>query len=390
MKKFMAYLFGATAIAAAAASALPTYGNFTAFAAENQLVSGCKSAYLCDYDSGECIYKYNETAHMPIASVCKVMTLTLCFDAMEEGKLSTQDDIVVSDRAAGMGGSQVFLESGNSYSADQLIKSIIVCSANDSCVALAEKLCGSEEVFVARMNQKAKELGCANTLFSNCTGLPKEPQYSCARDVAVMYSNLIGHGEYFDYSRIWLEDFVHPDDRVTSMTNTNKLLRKYKLCDGGKTGYTGEAGFCLASTAKSDNLRLVSVVLGGDSSDSRFDSAVKLFDYGFANYVNKLVLSQNSNIAERATVKGGKREFVSVCPARSAYVFSERSANPDVKQNLVLDELKAPVAKGDRVGFAEIYKDGVKCDTVELVAAEDVPKAGFGDNLRKVAGDWAL
>ena len=253
-------------------SSLPVFtGSVCAQADDGSLTNGCKSAYLCDFYSGECVYKENETQRMPIASVCKVMTLTLCLEAVESGKISLDDNITVSERSASMGGSQVFLQSGLSYPLTELIKSIVVCSANDSCVAVSETICGSEESFVAQMNKRAAELGCTDTLFANCTGLPKETQYSCAKDVAIMFSNLIKHEEYFNYSKIWLEDFNHPDDRKTTITNTNKLIRKYSACDGGKTGFTNEAGFCLAATATKDNARLVSVVLGADTSDNRFD-----------------------------------------------------------------------------------------------------------------------
>ncbi|MDE7084988.1 MAG: serine hydrolase, partial [Clostridia bacterium] len=183
MKKIISTILSLSLIGGASAlSAVSANGATKVFAEGEQLVTNCKSAYLCDYNSGECIYKYNETERMPIASVCKVMTLTLCFDAISEGKLSLTDSITVSERAAGMGGSQVFLQSGLSYPLSELIKSIIVCSANDSCVAGSESVSGSEESFVAAMNKRAEELGCTDTLFANCTGLPKESQYSCAKD----------------------------------------------------------------------------------------------------------------------------------------------------------------------------------------------------------------
>ncbi|MDE7380008.1 MAG: D-alanyl-D-alanine carboxypeptidase, partial [Clostridia bacterium] len=288
----------------------------TAFASadEKKLTENCKSAYLCDFNSGECIYKYNECERLPIASVCKVMTLTLCFDAINSGKLSLTDNITVSERAAGMGGSQVFLQQGLSYPLDDLIKSIVVCSANDSCVAVSESICGSEEAFVDLMNKRAEELGCNDTLFANCTGLPKETQYSCAKDVAIMFSNLIRNEDYFKYSKIWLEDFSHPDNRTTSITNTNKLIRKYSSCDGGKTGFTNQAGFCLASTATKNNMRLVSVVLGADSSDDRFNSAINMFNYGFANFKNAIVLDKDVNLNEKFAVDCSKKESIAVRP----------------------------------------------------------------------------
>ncbi len=331
MKKIIATILtlGLSAgFAGAAASVNTAY-------ADTQLTSACKSAYLCDFNSGECIYKQNETERLPIASVCKVMTLTLCFDAIQSGKLSLEDKITVSDRAAGMGGSQVFLQTGLSYPLSELIKSIIVCSANDSCVAVSESISGSEESFVALMNKRAEELGCNDTLFANCTGLPKEPQYSCAKDVAVMFTNLIKNEEYFKYSKIWLEDFNHPDDRTTSITNTNKLIRKYSACDGGKTGFTNQAGFCLASTAVKDSMRLVSVVLGADSSDNRFKSAISMFDYGFANYKNRVVLDKDINLNDKFTVECSRKNSICVRPARSSYVFSAIDSTTDITRNVI-------------------------------------------------------
>lgn len=386
MKKIIATILtlGLSAgFAGAAASVNTAY-------ADTQLTSASKSAYLCDFNSGECIYKQNETERLPIASVCKVMTLTLCFDAIQSGKLSLEEKITVSDRAASMGGSQVFLQTGLSYPLSELIKSIIVCSANDSCVAVSESISGSEESFVALMNKRAEELGCNDTLFANCTGLPKEPQYSCAKDVAVMFTNLIKNEEYFKYSKIWLEDFNHPDDRTTSITNTNKLIRKYSACDGGKTGFTNQAGFCLASTAVKDSMRLVSVVLGADSSENRFKSAISMFDYGFANYKNRVVLDKDVNLNDKLTVECSRKNSICVRPARSSYVFSAIDSTPDITRNVIACDIKAPIKKGDVVGKIEVYKDGILCDTVDLVAAEDADRATYGDFFKQVARGWTL
>jgi D-alanyl-D-alanine carboxypeptidase (penicillin-binding protein 5/6) len=357
---------------------------------KTQLTQNCKSAYLLDAYSGECVYKENETKRLPIASVCKVMTLTLCFEAIEEGKLNWDDKITISDEASGMGGSQVYLESGLTYTLSDLIKSIIVCSANDSCVAVAESVCGSEDAFVSKMNRRAEELGCKDTLFANCTGLPKETQYSCARDVAVMFKNLITHDEYFKYSKIWLEDFKHPDERVTSITNTNKLIKKYSYCDGGKTGFTSNAGFCLAATAFKDNLRLISVVLGGATSDDRFASTINLFNYGFANYKNAIVLDSNINLSDKIAVNCGKCNSVFVCPERNSYVFCAKNQTPNITFNYIISDVKAPLTKGDVVGKIEVYKDGILYDTVNLVSAENVDKADFGDYLNNIARNWMM
>ncbi len=356
----------------------------------NNLTVNCKSAYLIDFNSGECIYKQNELERLPIASMCKVMTLTLALEAVDNGQLSLDEYITASENASSMGGSQVFLASGCQYKVDQLIKSIVVCSANDSCVALSEKLAGNEESFVAMMNSKAQEIGCTDTLFSNCTGLPKPTQYSCAKDVALMFRNLLKFENYFNYSKIWLEDFVHPDNRTTSMTNTNKLLKKYKLCDGGKTGFTNEAGFCFTATAKKDNMRLISAVLGADSSNHRFDSTVKMFDFGFANYKNKLILDKDVNLKEEFAVSGGKKNSISVYPETNSYVFTGINSEPNISFNVICNPVKAPVAKGQAVGKIEIYKDGVIYETVNAISGEDVKKAGFGDNFKNISEQWAI
>lgn len=378
------------AVAACAVTCTASTTGFTAASAEASLVSGCKAAYLMDFNSGECIYNLNETEHMPIASVCKVMTLTLCFEAIADGKLSLDEMITVSENAAGMGGSQVFLDSGLEYPVEQLIKSIIVCSANDSCVALSERIAGSEDEFIVRMNKKADELGCADTVFANCTGLPRETQYSCAKDVAVMFKNLAGYSDYFKYSQIWLEDFAHPDNRTTSMTNTNKLIRRYSYCDGGKTGFTNEAGFCLACTAKKNDLRLISVVLGGSTSEDRFESTVKMFDFGFANYKNKIVLDKDVTLNDEFAVTGGKKESFAVRPERNSYVFSAIDGTPEITYNVKSYAVKAPVACDDVVGEIEVFKDGVLADKVNVVAAESVAKAGFGDYFIRNAKNWAI
>ncbi len=354
------------------------------------LTKGCKAAYLMEYNSCECIYSLNECDRMPIASVCKVMTLTLCFDAVKEGKASFEEEVTISQNAAGMGGSQIFLESGYSYPLTDLVKSIVVCSANDSCVAVAERISGSEDQFVAEMNQKAAELGCKDTLFANCTGLPKDTQYSCAKDVAVMFANLIHYDEYFNYSKIWLEDFNHGNGRTTSMTNTNKLIRRYNACDGGKTGFTGEAGFCLASTAFKDNMRLVSVVLGADTSDNRFSSATSMFDYGFSNYKNKIILDKSVTLNDEFELKGGKKKSYAGYPERNACIFSKKGSDRDVSYVIVDNKVKAPVIKGQTVGKIEIYCDNILYDTVNVISAEDIAKAGFGDSLKLSGSNWAL
>lgn len=313
MKKYLC-LFGA-AIAFGCATVT---GTARAVASADELDVTCKAAYLCDCDSGTEVYAKNETKRLPIASMCKIMTLLLSFEAVDEGRISYDEQITIGENASGMGGSQVFLQTNLSYSAAELMKTVAVCSANDSCVALAERIAGTESVFVDKMNKRAKELGADNTLFANCTGLPKEPQYSCAKDVSVMLRELLKHQKYFEFSKIWLEDFAHPDGRTTRITNTNKLIRFYEGCDGGKTGYTSEAGFCLAATAKRGDTRLVSVVIGSDQSQKRFSESKAMLNYAFNCYENKKILEAGES-DRTETSRKGKQNF------RSGYMRRKES-----------------------------------------------------------------
>ena len=334
------------------------------------------------------MFSQNEKEHLPIASMCKIMTLLLAFDAIETGALDINEEIMVSERAASMGGSQVFLEANAKYPVKELIKSIVVCSANDSCVAMAERIAGGESIFVERMNAKAKEIGANDTLFANCTGLPKEPQYSCAKDAAIMLKNLLSHEEYFEYGKVWMDKFMHPKGRYTEITNTNKLVRFYDGCDGGKTGFTNEAGFCLAATAKRDNLRVISVVIGEQNSANRFEDTRAMFDYAFANYTVTPVVEAGSILEKKAVVSGGKEKSVTVTPSRTASVFLRRGEKSGVTMEVNLNKLKAPVDKGENAGELVLFKDGVEIDRVALIACEKVEKATFLDRLKDIARNW--
>ncbi len=352
------------------------------------LKTHAKSAYLMDFNTQTPVYSYQETKRLPIASMCKIMTLLLSFEAIKEGNLGMDEEICISERAASMGGSQVFLEVNAKYKVSELIKSIVVCSANDSCVALAERISGSERLFVEKMNEKAQEIGAENTLFANCTGLPKDPQYSCAKDVSFMLKNLLQHEEYYKFGKVWLDKFQHPEGRFTEITNTNKLIRFYDGCDGGKTGFTNEAGFCLAATAKRDNLRLISVVIGEESSDTRFQDTRMMLDYGFANYTATSVVEQGIALTECASVIGGKTKNVTVCPERASYAFMRRGEKANINTDIRFDKIKAPIVQGAKVGEIIVYRDGVECDRVSLLAMQAVEKANFFDRLREIAREW--
>lgn len=349
----------------------------------------CKAAYLCDYDSGTAVYAQNETERLPIASMCKIMTLLLSFEAADSGNLSYDEPITVSDNAAGMGGSQVFLQTNLQYPASQLIKSVAVCSANDSCVALAERIAGSESAFVEKMNNRAKELGAENTLFANCTGLPREPQYSCAKDVSLMLREMLTHKKYYEFSKVWLEDFAHPDGRTTTITNTNKLVRFYEGCDGGKTGFTNQAGFCLAATAKRGDTRLVSVVIGADSSADRFAGVKNMFNYAFNSYESTKMLSADKPLDQKIAIAGSKTKEIAVCPERDVCVFGEKGGTKNVVVEYDFNEtLKAPVEKGETVGKATVFRDGIEIGSANILAAESAERYSWWDAFREGAGHW--
>lgn len=356
--------------------------------AENALNIKAKSAFSMDYETNTPIISLNEEVRLPIASMCKIMTLILCFDAIDEGNLSMDESITVSERAASMGGSQVFLEANAKYSVKELIKSIVVCSANDSCVALAERIAGNDSVFTDKMNEKAKELGANNTLFANCTGLPKEPQYSCAKDVAVMLKELLTHEEYYDFGKVWLDKFAHPEGRYTEITNTNKLIRFYDGCDGGKTGFTNQAGFCLAATAKRGDMRIISVVIGEETSAKRFDDVRTMFDYAFANYVMTPIVKKEIILEEKAVVFGGKHKNVEVSPSRSSYVFSKKGEKPDIKTETVWKNNRAPIKKGQCLGEIIVYENSVERERIPLISKENVNKASFFDRMKDVSQHW--
>ena len=347
-----------------------------------------KSAYLMDFSTKTCLFSKDEEKRLPIASMCKIMTLLLTFESIDAGDLALDEEIMVSEKAASMGGSQVFLEARAKYPVKELIKSIVVCSANDSCVALAEKIAGSEDLFIEKMNARAAALGANNTLFVNCTGLPKQPQYSCAKDVALMLKELLNHEEYYEYGKVWMDKFQHPKGRYTEISNTNKLVRFYDGCDGGKTGFTNEAGFCLAATAKRDNTRVISVVIGEETSATRFEDVKTMFNYAFANYVTKPIVRKGEALEASAAVFQGKQKNVLATPSRDVWMFSKRGEKANVNVEAHFDKVKAPVEKGEKIGELLVYTNGVQTDKVDLLAFEKVDKATVWDNWQEIAQEW--
>lgn len=350
--------------------------------ADCEVAVTAKEAILVSED-GQVLAEHNATEHRPIASMTKIMTLLCVYDALDDNKISLDDQVCVSERAASMGGSQVFLEQGGTYTVNNLIKSVVVCSANDSCVALAEHVSGSVESFVKTMNEKCAELGLVDTHFDNCTGLPAVSQYSCAKDVSVMLRNLVKHPHYFSCSRIWMEDFAHPGGRVTGMTNTNKLVRFYQGCDGGKTGFTSEAGHCLAATAVRNGMRVFAVVVGATDSKTRFKEVSDMFNYAFANYEQKVYLADNEKVGD-IDVVGGKAKSAEVVSDGQLTFFGKKGQSACTVTVEQLDHIQAPVRKGDIVGTARLLRDGEEVASVKLVAACGVEAKSYMDYVKEI------
>ena len=350
--------------------------------ADYEVAVTAKEAILVSED-GQVLAEHNATEHRPIASMTKIMTLLCVYDALDDNKISLDEQVCVSERAASMGGSQVFLEQGGTYTVNNLIKSVVVCSANDSCVALAEHVSGSVESFVKTMNEKCAKLGLVDTHFDNCTGLPAVSQYSCAKDVSVMLRNLVKHPHYFSCSRIWMEDFAHPGGRVTGMTNTNKLVRFYQGCDGGKTGFTSEAGHCLAATAVRNGMRVFAVVVGATDSKTRFKEVSEMFNYAFANYEQKVYLADNEKVGD-IDVVGGKAKSAEVVSDGQLTFFGKKGQSACTVTVEQLDHIQAPVRKGDIIGTARLLRDGEEVASVKLVAACGVEAKSYLDYVKEI------
>lgn len=378
------------AITAGLTTLFATLGATGAAYAATDFKSVGKAAYMMDFDTGTVIYAKKENDRLPIASMVKIMTALITLEAIDRGEATLDDVVSVSDEAAGMGGSQVFLDAGSEHKLGDLLKTVIVASANDSCVALAEHLEGSVSGFVARMNARAKELGMQNTSFKNCTGLPAAESFSCAQDVAKMFRELIKHPIYFKYASVWLEDYKHPGGRITSISNTNKLVRFYRGCDGGKTGYTSEAKFCLAATAKRDGMRIIAVMIGAPSSKERNAAVSAMFDEAFGNYTNKILLKEGENIDRTIGVAGGKRDSVAITVESDVAKFMSRNDSSSYELKFELpDSVKAPVKRGDRLGKVYLVKDGEVMSETPVVANETVERMSLFDAIGEIGRHWA-
>lgn len=353
-------------------------------ASEGQADFGsAKSVVLIERNSKSILSENNSHERLPIASVTKLMTILLTLENIEAGNISLDDNILVSKNASGMGGSQVFIDANGTYNLGELLKSVIVASANDSSVALAEHIAGSEQNFVRIMNERARELGLKDTNYVNCTGLPSVDGYSSSYDQALVLNEVLRFDTYHAYSSIWMEDFVHPSGRVTQMTNTNRLSRFYPGCIGGKTGSTNQAKYCLAVGASKNDMDLIAVVLGADNSKDRFAIASNLLDYGFENFESTTLFSNHDLAGKTVRVKGMNRS-TELYAEKSFSLVTKRGEEINYSLNFNLPDVLTSCNAGDIIGNVEIVVDGVVKEKIDLLAKSTVIEATIWDYIQQI------
>lgn len=404
MKRIQAFLIGLMMILTCLGTSVPVYAddevdqqntqeNAEESAGKEQTEPAVEitapSAVLMEASTGTVIFEKDADTARPPASVTKVMTMLLIFDALSDGSISLDDEVTVSEYAASMGGSQVFLEPGEVQTVDTMLKCIAVASANDACVAMAEYICGNEEEFVNRMNERAAGLGMENTHFVNCNGLDAEGHVTSARDIALMSRELIAkYPQIHDYSMIWMENITHTTNKGTSefgLTNTNKLVRQYEYATGLKTGSTGDAKFCVSATAEKNGIELIAVVMAAENSKDRFADAVKLLNYGFGKC--QLYTDESEEGLTPAVIENGVEDTVNVYRAEPFSYLDTTGANLNAIERTVEMEqsIPAPVSKDDPVGAVVYTLEGNEIGRTDILAAEDIEEASFMDYLKDAA-----
>ena len=343
-----------------------------------------ESAILMDSESGKILYEKNREEKLPMASMTKIMSMLLIMESIENGTLSYDDKVLISENASGMGGSQVFLQAGEEYTVNDLLKCIAVSSANDAVVAMAEKISGSVDAFVELMNTRAKELGLKNTNFANPHGLDNENHYSTAYDMALMAKELLKHEDILKYTSIYEDYLTKPDGSQIWLVNTNRLVRFYDGVDGLKTGYTTEAGYCLTATAKKNDLRLISVVMKSPSAEDRSSDTSTLLSYGFNSFKSNVIYSKDKSLGKVSVEKGKIKEVDVYLKEDATEILNVTEKPSDYTFNIKVDKITAPVKKGTIVGTAEIINnEGNIINEVEVVVKENIEKAGFFDYLKQ-------
>ena len=349
-----------------------------------------KSAILINGNTGEILFEHNKDEKLPPASITKIMTMLLTMEAIENGKIDLNDEVVISQNASKIGGTQLYMEPGETKTVEELLIGVAVESANDAAFALGEYIGGTIESFIILMNDRAKELGMTNTQFKNPHGLPVEGHYTTAHDIAKMSRELVKYEEIHKYLTMWMVDIKvgKNNDRVRTLANTNKLLKSYDGLDGIKTGYTNEAKHCLSATAKKGNLRLISVILSAENSQIRFDEAAKLLDYGFANYDGVCVAERGEEIQE-VIIEKGLLEKMSVITEEALYVMVKKGEDSEIEKKVVLDGIfTAPIERGQKLGELIAYSGDKEIGRVNLIAKDKVEESNLMTMLKKILKRW--
>jgi D-alanyl-D-alanine carboxypeptidase (penicillin-binding protein 5/6) len=355
------------------------------------MAESAKSAILMDADSGTVIYEKNSHAALPPASITKIMTMLLVMEAIDEGRLKLTDKVQTSEYAASMGGSQIFLEPGEEMSVEEMLKGIALASGNDASVALAEKLGGSEQQFVAMMNEKAEQLGMKNTKFVNCNGLPAEGHVSSAYDIALMSRELLKYEGITKYTGLYQDYLRKSSSKPFWLVNTNKLVRFYSGADGLKTGFTSEAKFCLSATARRDNMRLIAVVMGEPNTKTRNAEVSHLFDYAFAQYTNIPIYKKGDSIGTLTVEKGNVDKIPLTAKHSYSVLLKKGDAGKGIRHELVLDpSVKAPIEVGQLIGKLVVYRGAEVLKDFPVESPLAVSRAGWWTLLRRVTGQLFL
>ncbi len=344
---------------------------------ETSLAENAKSAIIMEASTGDILFEKNSYEKLPPASMTKIMTMLLIMENIENGNLSWDDEVTASENASSMGGSQIFLEAGEVMSVKDMVKGIAIASGNDAAVAMAEKIAGTEEEFVKLMNNRAKELGLENTNFKNVTGLEAENHYSSAHDMAVMARELIKHEKILEFTGTY-EDYLRENtDKKFWLVNTNKLVRFYQGVDGLKTGYTGEAGYCLTSTMKRGNMRIITVVMNEPDSATRNSETVKMLDYAFGMYKVDTIVAKGK-VVEKREIPSGDKVNIEISAKSDINVLRRKmDKDRDISYKTEVYDIKLPVNKGDVVGKIYLYEGSKKIGSGDLTVKDNVKKAGL-------------
>ena len=344
---------------------------------------------LAEAETGTVIFEKNADERREVASITKLMTALLVFEALEDNDIALTDQVTVSQRAAAMEGSQALLDADTDYKLEDLLRTMIMASANDSAVALAEYLAGTEENFVQRMNERAQALGMDDTHYVNCTGYPQEGQYTTARDVMTLSCEVSRHPAYHTYASVWVDTLVHPSGRTTDLTNTNRLVRFYEGCDGFKTGSTDAAKYCVSATAEKNGMRLIAVVLGCENSQTRFNEARSMLEYGFATYQRTTIARKGDALGEQLKVNRGSAESVDLLLGSGLSMLLRNGQASQLKMELVIPEsINAPVEAGQVVGFVRVLLGETVVAKLNVVAASAVPLPGFVEGFFRIINAW--